>query len=459
MIRVLLSVLAVVTAVLAFIIQEPLLYAAAAVLLLVAVILLVGSMRQRHREARKPYVSAKPNAADDELKALGIMEIRPRADRPPNGASVSTAPPPEEPSAESSSASFAPPPAEKEAASAPTSEPVVLAVDEAGSPEPALRAGRGQNEGWAPTPAADTTARQRREAVLLPHLQALQAALGAYSVCLLRQDALEPQYRIEALVSVSDEVQRRGSFRTTSFLLTPTLAERAVTVRHVGDGGIPATSLGFYRNRPSVREVALAPVPRPSTDTVVYLLLADAREPEQLSGARARAVLSQFARLTATLLDDAEMALASEPDALSSGARPRSEIIAEEMEAARAADRPLALALVYLNEAEAAADRGDGFVAAKERILAGRLEQAAAPNRVERFGELTYGVFYPGADALDAWALNLQQALAQEDDLAGGVSIGVALLHDHHTDPSDFRADATEALREAYESGTCVIVE
>ena len=54
----------------------------------------------------------------------------------------------------------------------------------------------------------------------------------------------------------------------------------------------------------------------------------------------------------------------------------------------------------------------------------------------------------------------LQDELLQEGEyFEGGVSIGIALLQDRHKDADDFRADATEALREAFESGATTIIE
>jgi PleD family two-component response regulator len=80
---------------------------------------------------------------------------------------------------------------------------------------------------------------------------------------------------------------------------------------------------------------------------------------------------------------------------------------------------------------------------------------------VERFGELTFGVFYNG-DVVDVepWAERLQDEMSATDGLlAGGVSIGVAMLRDETQSPEALREDATEALWMAYETGTCTIVE
>jgi len=115
---------------------------------------------------------------------------------------------------------------------------------------------------------------------------------------------------------------------------------------------------------------------------------------------------------------------------------------------------------VYLNRAEEVADQGEVSVMAAEQIMSKRLRDVAAPSRVERFGELTYGIFYHAPVEVDAWASRIQEALLEDPLLPeGGVSVGVAMLQKHHTGPSEFRADATVALREAYESGACTILE
>ncbi len=431
MIRVLFSVLAVVAAILAYIFGEPLLYAVAAGLLLVAIIALVQVGRKRHREAQTPYVPpAVPASPDEELQSLGIMEIRAKASKSSAGST--------EPS--NGASEFAPPAA-------------------AASTTPSASRSR-QKDAHEEGDRPEVVERPRYDHVLIPHLQSLHAALNAHTVCLLRQDAMTPQYRIEALVSNDNDVQKRGSFRISNFLLTPTLMERSVTVRHVGGDGIPASSLGFYRTRAEVNEVAFAPVPRPSTDTTaIYFLLADTKDTTRLAGNRPRTLMAQFARLTGLLLEGANLE-AIEEEELAPAIKPRREIIAEEMQKAREQEAALALAIVYLNDAEDVADQGEVSVMAAEQIMSRRLRDVAAPSRVERFGELMYGIFYHAPVEVDAWASRIQAALAEDPMLPeGGVSVGVAMLQDHHPGPSEFRADATIALREAYESGACTILD
>ncbi|RMH49431.1 MAG: hypothetical protein D6685_19165, partial [Bacteroidetes bacterium] len=181
-----------------------------------------------------------------------------------------------------------------------------------------------------------------------------------------------------------------------------------------------------------------------------------------------RQILTGFGTLLGTLLAPASGAAPTGAEAGDTDAadaadapRPRRAIIAEEMEAARSAGHALALALIHLNDADAIAARGPDHVAAEEDALAARIAAVAPESRVERFGELTYGVFFRGAiTAFDAWAVQLRDGLtvhAAPD--APPVSIGIALLQDRHDTPEAFRADAMDALREAYETGTCTILE
>ena len=220
---------------------------------------------------------------------------------------------------------------------------------------------------------------------------------------------------------------------------------------------------------------------QPDSSTTTFLL-ADTSEGADLRASRARTLLEHFAETVSLLLDIGrsvpERAAADDPDTGSAGPeepgsttmvtdldgeetedpRPRSEIIGEEMEAAQSASEDLALAFVHLNRAESIARRGEEAVASAERLFQARLEQIASNQRIERFGELTYGIFFrKGAGALEPWMANFESTMAQEQgELEGGVSVGVAVW-DEET-PEALRSEATKALREAYETGTCTIV-
>lgn len=461
MIRILLILLAIVAAILAAVLDQPLMYVAAGVLLLIALGIILTYMRRRHRPQKKtpesPARRVSESPKEDDLGSLGILEIRPRSkggtEHAPAGA-----------------------PAEAVEAAAPAEaeRPKVGAARRATAEQPPKEGAEAVSTRPRFTPGAAIAVKERTQSLhegvdagddpffketVIPLLQALRAALDAHTVCLLRQEELALHYHIDAIVSVNAYARSGGSFTTRGPLLNASEARKPVTVRRVSESGIPQGSLGYYREPIAVRQIAMAPVQRPGDPTISFLL-ADVMQLENgLGTSRRRTLLAQFAELLGTLMEvpAAEESAAEEEG----GMRPRRDIIAEEMEKARAHRRALALALVYLNRAEAVADAGAAEVEAAEQALAARLHQAVKKGRVERFGELTYGIFYKEKPAeVEAWALKLQQEMAGETGyLAGGISIGIALLQDRHEDADDFRADATEALREAYETGTCVILE
>lgn len=352
--------------------------------------------------------------------------------------------------------------------------------------------------------------------VLGPLLQALRAATRAHTVCLLVQDDVGWEYRIAAISSRHRAVRPDGMFATRAPLLTASAARQPVSVVHLRSPE-ERTDLGYYAaaddpnaTLPTVTHFALAPVPRPNAPET-YFLLADAiNDAPDLSAARARTLVKRFAELTGTLLayEPALVATDYDYDALvettetdtgtpgydfdpndvdfeaeiewsegasalmaddlddegwpedeASAPRPRREIIAEEMERAYFEGRPMALVLVHLNRAEALAR--EGMVDEAERHLFARLTATAPHRRVERFGELTYGVFFQGdVDEVETWTLELHDDLRRARGiLEGGASVGAAMfVARRHDYPDDLRDDATDALREAYETGTPVLI-
>ena len=156
-----------------------------------------------------------------------------------------------------------------------------------------------------------------------------------------------------------------------------------------------------------------------------------------------------------------DMSQGASTDTFDQKPRPRSEIIAEEMERADRNNTHLALVLVHLNRSESIARAGDAAVQSAEEALRDRLHRAAPEQRVERFGELTYGVFFRGGlSRVEPWAIEMQNQMdAATGELEGGASIGVAMRGSRHATPEALRADATQALHEAYKTGTCTIIE
>jgi hypothetical protein len=481
------------------------LYVLAGLLVFVAIVLFgVVYWRRQQEDERSPYaVPVDTEASDeDDLRSLGIMDIRPRERRKKTEAGAT--PRPKKTSEQSTSAdAMATPVAssdtEKSTAAADEDEWAPVA-DSSAAPETAAAGdmpvqeaspdmtatdeemeeiheaatGEGTDDRRADTAPADAPANAPAEPaaeehpVLLPLLRSLRNALSAHTACLLKQEELALTYEVQALDSADPEALRSGTFSTRKPLLSATMSQRRVSVRHVGAGGLPHTTLGFYKEPVHVAEVGLAPIERPNS-TSTYFLLVDALAEEALGTQRGRTILAQYAQLLGTVLEDDETpapaAHATQngtTEASEEQMRPRREIIAEEIMRAEAADAPLGLALVHLRDAEVVADDGLGAIRRAERALQKRLEKASPDARIERFGECMFGVFHRAPiSELEHWAADLQQFLAAEDGLlSGGVNIGVAMLGDRHGgDPDTFRADATTALREAYETGAATLIE
>jgi hypothetical protein len=467
MIRILLVLLAILVAAIAFFLDQPWLYVAASVPLIGALGLLGWHLWDAYQRQQEPGPPSSPDAGrEEEAEELGVMDVRPQdQDGQDDGSAPKKSPEP--------SASF-----ESEAGS---QEDVAAAVDAASQAEhhPALDPAQGPAE-TEPAVEAEShsvaSVASEDRPVLAPFLESLRAVLGAQTVCLLVQEEVVLEYRVEALASVETDVQDAGTFETRSPLLTATMSRQPVTVRQL-EGGDDRADLGFYDAPPAINQVAVAPVEQPDAPATVFVL-ADATAETDLATSKARSLLERFADTIGLLRgadeedppsfedtpsgdgEDASTEPPKSEDESSDQPRPRREIIAEEMEAADAGNEDLALVLVHLNRAESIARRGEEAVATAEQLFRTRLEHFAPGQRVERFGELTYGLF-PRRDveAVEGWVADLQEVMDQETgELEGGVSVGVAVRNSRH-DPEDLRADATRALQKAYETGTSTIVE
>lgn len=453
MTRVLLIFLGVVVAVLAFVLDQVWMYWAAGAFLLAAVVTIVTRMWQRYQEAvRFRREGGKSLQRYPELEELGITEVRAKresANRP-----EATEPEPAEP--KTTRAADEPTPADAEEATTAASQ----AADELPASEETDKKTQSANR-------AQASAAARKAAVFQPYVRALQAATESHSACLLVQEDVMLSYRIEAAASHNASVRTTGTFETDDALLSASMTQVAVTIQPVGRTGIDPTWLGYYDEPvPDLEQVALAPVPTPSAASTYFLVL-DATD-THLAHPRTKKLITHFADLLGLLIEsEASPRAPAGPSTLDEAAdkatapRPRREIIAEEIEEAQRSSLPLALALVHLNRAEALAQESEAVIADAESVLRTRLERSAPRSRVERFGELTYGVFYNGDVAdVEPWAERLQDEMESAGGvLAGGVSIGVAMLRAEAQSPDQLRENATEALRMAYETGTCTIVE
>lgn len=468
MLRYLVVLLAALVVVLAFIFNRPWLSMGAGAVLAGGLALLAWQFWQSYREQelgrREPDRSTE--STDQSLEELGIMEIRKQEDEAGEEAKTRAA-------AEGGEATDgdggATPPQSQSSGAAP--------VSGESSNDDTTRAqgsvGEEENE------RLDRTVVTGDAPVLGPLMQSLRAVLEAKTVCLLVEGEVALSYRIEVLASTKAHVRLRGSFTTQTALLTDSMAQRSVTVRDLPEDGLAIEDLGYYERSPSVDQVAVAPVLRPDEATRTFLV-ADGVEATDLRSARSRTVLERYADMVDLVLASEQASLADaaadaeavpdtsrterpsgEDERDADGApRPRRELIAEEMQAVEATSGDLALALVHLNRAESIARRGEEAVASAERLFRARLEQVVPNHRVERFGELTYGIFYREAvDEIEPWVADLEGTMdAETGELEGGVSVGVAVWNGD-ADAEALRGDAIEALRTAYETGTSTIVD
>ncbi len=439
MLRILFLILAVISAALAVILNMPWLFVVAGALALTLLVVWLMHMRRRSKSSNPKAPDASTVSREQELASLGISEVRAR------GAGESRQPPPEGDRPPQSHASAT--------TELPETDPNdQIEMEDADGVRPATV----QRMGTRRKSHGATLGEDRFSMIMAPFLQSLRAATGAQTVCLLKQEDVEPHYQIEVIVSLNSYARSGGNFSTRRPLLT-TASHRDVVVRDVSSDDLDISDLGYYREPIKVRQVALAAVP-PSGDSTAYILLADSMNDTDLREPYRQGLLTQFAGLLRAILDMIE--LDGTLDASGENARPRREIIEEEMARVRSEGGRLMLALVHLNDAEQIAAGGRIAVAAAERALEAALKKSP-DDRVERFGELTFGVFHddPEADA-ENFAHDLQQRLgADRGALKGGASIGIAVLADRHQTPESLREDVTEALREAYETGTCTIVE
>lgn len=495
MLRALFILLAVVSVVLGIVLERPILYVAAGALLLVAVVMLIMAAKKRHEKSKKSYLSSSPRDQDEELAALGIADIRPREHNRARQSDDDDFAVMEEPAGVGTHATHragkseagtsarvsgdgmgetekaAPEtetagedlralgimeirPRERRGGSV-KSDAAGTSRADAGNGNDATAVPKGSDDPESPNGEAQRE-RLKRD-VLAPYLQSAQSAIGANTVCLLRHDEDALKYHIEAIVSRNAYARTQGHFRTRVPLLKPAVARRPVLTFRVGEKGLASSNLGYYLEPIAVRQIAIAAIAGSQAEAS-YFLLADTMDDDGLSSARQHTLLSQFAKGLATILNgEVHPDLAAEVDQY----RPRREIIAEEMDAARAQQHPLALILVYLNRAEEIAGDGEEDVQRAEATLEARLRETVGDRRLEHFGELVYGVFDKGPTAdVEPWVMQLQEALISDSGpLSGGVSIGIAVLKDRHADPDAFRADANEALKEAFETGACTILE
>ena len=494
MIRVLLIVLAVVAIVLALVLRQPLLFIVALGLLAGAVAILTSGLKKRHRSEGDVMRSPGGDGGKEDLASFGIVGIRPREssavvpgveieeafDSDPEPGYLPGDPgDPDDASVAAQNCSQGgsmPEPAYNGREPIPDEGP--LSPRES-SARPVTPSGAGPLFDSAPgggsTQRGDSTTgnvrkRARTAKIMVEHvsdkydeeviqsvLRALRAALDATTVCLLMQEQSPLAYSVEGIVSRNAFARNGGRFMSREPLVAGRRALDPLVVSCSGPDGFEARRLGYYHESIAIHQVAFVPLLGPS-GREIFLLVADTMEMSGLETQRSKLLLADFGRLIQSFIGRL-VTRAKVPSG--EPLRSRRDIIAEEMRGARDQQKPLALALVHLNRAEAVGQAGEAQVRDTEAELYGKIVEVAEGARVERFGELTFGVFRKeDADGVSDWASDLQLRMASEQGLlSGGISVGVSVLGDRHDSPDQLRSDATAALQESFETGECIILE
>ncbi len=438
MIRILLGVLVFLVAALAYLMAMPYLYPVAGVLafaLLMSWAVVARKQRLDKLRSQIPQlrVSDKP---EEELTALGILEIRERGDSVEFRDSV------QEHKSGDEEAQGVPEPSMAEASG---TTPQTQTGDLPGSSGSSsqrqftefVRSDALRQSGQRPSSMPDP----RSRAVLVPLLEGLRQALGAHSAGLARRYRDACEFRLLAAAGEHWAKSPGEVFRSGS---TPLVRDSlSVSIRDVEEEDLPRRSLTYSSTPASIQQVAVAAVSDPP-----LLLFVDTTVMNGLSHERVPVLLAQFVRTLGLLLRDVETGREER--------RPRREIISEEMARARARDQQLALALVLLNRAEEIAGRSDAELEEADAVMSYSLQNASKSNRIIQFGPLTYGVFINGGiDDVEMWDRRVHNTFGRAEGLLeGGISVGVAMLHPRHESPDDFRDEAKHALVEAYNSGT-----
>ncbi len=439
MIRLLLLPLTAILITLAVMMHNVWLYTAAGIATLIGLTVIGLALWERFQT--NPSDSSPKRPAEPSLSDLGITEIRPKTSRPKTADS----------SVDEESSNEHSPAAGDQAAENPTSDPVSTVDDTrplSSTPEaePPERPSRQTSDGDDLFSfVSEEPLNYPVGALMEDYLQTVHASIRAHTVCVLGLNVYAGSCSVEAAVSKSEHIDRENRISLENHFLTNVSPDEPVTIL-IAEGEAPTIDeLGYYDGPVDVDQVAVAPLQ--VSDDVIGYLLADRTPRESPIQTVYYTLLADFAKLLGTIL------YAKMED------RPRREIISEEIERSRENNRSLALALIHPNNADAVLQAGPESVAQTEYLLRQTLEETTPDGRVERFGELIYGVFYYDTDgSIDSWAEQVQTAFIENHE---AVNIGIALYSNRHETPDDLRSDAAEALRVAYEAGQneCIIFE
>lgn len=495
MIRFLLVLLAFVSALLAFIFQETVLFVATGFLLLVSVVMLLLHMREQHKRKNRlklptditpedelkargvlgvrpvtkrtdeatidhtdsqysPEVNAEKEdaartsqATDAELRAAGISNVRVKSDSPFEETDQTSLFDPSQTEVE-----------DKEVANDTTAD------NSASEPEPEPEREPVPEEKVASDDATSPVLQRRVE--VDAHLAALQHSLAAHTACLIDVDTENFVYRLRSVVSAGAVDNAGTEYPFATFFLSELLAE--ISVVDVGENGLDSDKIGVIKAARDVRQIVVAPVMRDGLPTAFFVAAFEFVADEGCIDAVASAA-EFFSSLYALQEDSipAESLLAQatrEPRPLRLvKSNPRStqrKIISEEIARARGKSSPLALALVCLDTGPEIAKQDVRTIQEVEAWMRDCLESVTPDGRVEYFGQLGYGILQT-RDVIDVegWVRRTQIVFRNQDGPVKAVPVvGVAMLSDQHRSADEFQADAVRALRAAYECGDSTIL-
>lgn len=480
MLRVVFIILAIAAITLAIVLGQMLLYVLAVVLVAGVAFLTTRKLQRAHNDIPESFMKA-PVPPEVDLSSLGIVDIRPKTEKshhvseqiatdlfdrvksPPTSA-ISDAG--RKGNGDLENDLFKDESLFKDPDEDLTDDGVehLLPESSPASIEPVTAVSRVKTRRTRATILVSQASSTRLTSIMLPALTSMRASLSAYTICLLKRDARPLKYHVEAVVSQNSYARPQGCFALTEPMVLPG-NEHPVSVYPRRPGhAVPSALLGYYHEHIPVEQLAVIEFSG-NGKTSDYIMVVDSMEPGLFDSQQATQMLEQYAGLVQSILEteidaDTSVEARSETAGETGVVRPRREIIREEMEVTRSQNTDLSLALVFLNRGERMASATTEEIDIVETEFELRLKAVAREGVVEHFGELTYGVFFHGPpENVAAWAGNLQSSFAHENGLLeGGVSVGVAILGERHGGPDDFRAEATAALKEAFDSGECTIV-
>ena len=386
----------------------------------------------------KPTLPSPP--PDDELGSLGLSAVRP-----------ATAPRIEKPSTETpfktASSPVTPRPTSTE--STPSISTVSEARPVASQPDDAFI--RPDSPLWPDNANA-----------VRPLLRSLAVTLGG-GVAVLRHD--DDAYTIDALVGVpgvrsprplkaDDHPLHRVPQDTVLSILGPE-SRQSLNYYAEPEAAVGQAVARALAEPPARRVLLVADVP-PGEDELSddalelvghygnLLAALTTLEDETATSPMEEAVPDEEATWTEDPSEDASESASSTEESHEEEVLPRAVVIQNHMDAATAADRPLAFALVTLAAADAVLRGDPERVAKAEADLRARLEGDLA-QAIEPFGDLMLGVFL---DATPDEALAWAGALADTEP-----PVLVGLVPSATDTPETVRASATEAIEEAYHQG------